>query len=94
MYFQRYIRQLPNIGELVFFDRSWYNRAVVEPVNDFCTRQEYDLFMRHVPEFEMGNSVFRRLDQRLRGGVGNVVFVVDAVERPGAEAKRWLAKVV
>ncbi len=51
-YFQRYIKQLPNKGEIVFFDRSWYNRAVVEPVNKFCTNKEYDLFMRQVPEFE------------------------------------------
>jgi polyphosphate kinase len=51
-YFQRYIRQLPNRGEVVFFDRSWYNRAVVEPVNGFCTREQYERFMRQVPEFE------------------------------------------
>src|SRR5437763_6708084 len=51
-YFQRYMKQLPNRGEIVFFDRSWYNRAVVEPVNGFCTRQEYDRIMQQVPEFE------------------------------------------
>jgi polyphosphate kinase len=51
-YFQRYMRQLPNKGEIVFFDRSWYNRAVVEPVNGFCTPEEYERFMRQVPEFE------------------------------------------
>lgn len=51
-YFQRYIHQLPNKGEIVFFDRSWYNRAVVEPVNDFCTQQQYDTFLQQVPEFE------------------------------------------
>jgi len=51
-YFQRYMRQLPNAGEIVFFDRSWYNRAVVEPVNNFCTRDQYDRFMQQVPEFE------------------------------------------
>jgi polyphosphate kinase 2 len=51
-YFQRYSRQLPNAGEIVFFDRSWYNRAVVEPVNNFCTMQQYQQFMRQVPEFE------------------------------------------
>lgn len=51
-YFQRYMRQLPNKGEIVFFDRSWYNRAVVEPVNEFCTREQYDRFMQQVPEFE------------------------------------------
>lgn len=51
-YFQRYINRLPNNGEIVFFDRSWYNRAVVEPVNEFCTRKEYDTFMGQVNEFE------------------------------------------
>ncbi|MBK7974260.1 MAG: polyphosphate kinase 2 [Deltaproteobacteria bacterium] len=51
-YFQRYMRQLPNRGEIVFFDRSWYNRAVVEPVNGFCNNDEYDRFMRQIPEFE------------------------------------------
>jgi polyphosphate kinase 2 len=51
-YFQRYMRQLPNRGEIVFFDRSWYNRAVVEPVNGFCTREQYERYLRQVPEFE------------------------------------------
>ena len=51
-YFQRYIKELPNPGEIVFFDRSWYNRAVVEPVMGFCTDQEYKEFMVQVPEFE------------------------------------------
>ncbi len=51
-YFQRYMRQLPNRGEIVFFDRSWYNRGIVEPVNNFCTRREYERFMQQVPEFE------------------------------------------
>mgnify|MGYP001795734374 FL=1 len=40
-FFQRYINQLPKPGEIVFFDRSWYNRAVVEPVNNFCSEKEY-----------------------------------------------------
>ena len=51
-YFQRYIKELPNPGEVVFFDRSWYNRAVVEPVMGFCTQQEYNEFLVQVPEFE------------------------------------------
>ena len=51
-YFQRYVEQLPNPGEIVFFDRSWYNRAVVEPVNGFCTDKQYDTFLQQVPEFE------------------------------------------
>ncbi len=51
-FFQRYINQLPKPGEIVFFDRSWYNRAVVEPVNGFCTQQEYEIFMNQVNDFE------------------------------------------
>ena len=51
-YFQRYVEQLPNPGEIVFFDRSWYNRAVVEPVMNFCTPAQYKVFMQQVPEFE------------------------------------------
>ncbi|HKK39014.1 MAG TPA: polyphosphate kinase 2 [Cryomorphaceae bacterium] len=51
-FFQRYINQLPKPGEMVLFDRSWYNRAVVEPVNGFCTSREYDIFMSQVNEFE------------------------------------------
>ncbi|MCB0482239.1 MAG: polyphosphate kinase 2 [Flavobacteriales bacterium] len=51
-YFQRYSEYLPNKGEINFFDRSWYNRAVVEPVMGFCTKDQYKRFMRQVPEFE------------------------------------------
>jgi polyphosphate kinase 2 len=51
-YFQRYIQQLPNKGEIVFFDRSWYNRAVVEPVMGFCTKKEHQRFLQQVTEFE------------------------------------------
>ena len=51
-YFRRYIKALPNPGEMVFFDRSWYNRAVVEPVMGFCTKGQYQKFMVQVPEFE------------------------------------------
>lgn len=51
-YFRRYIKELPNAGEVVFFDRSWYNRAVVEPVMGFCEDDQYQQFMRQVPEFE------------------------------------------
>lgn len=51
-YFQRYIKQLPAAGEIVFFDRSWYNRAVVEPVNGFCTEEDYRIFMGQVNDFE------------------------------------------
>jgi polyphosphate kinase 2 len=51
-YFQRYIKHLPSAGEIVLFDRSWYNRAGVEKVMGFCTVDEYAEFMRQCPEFE------------------------------------------
>lgn len=51
-YFQRYIEVLPNPGQIKFFDRSWYNRAVVEPVMGFCSDKQYEIFMRQVTNFE------------------------------------------
>ena len=51
-YFQRYVKHLPTAGEIVLFDRSWYNRAGVEQVMGFCNPDEYNEFMRQVPEFE------------------------------------------
>ncbi len=51
-YFQRYVAHLPAAGEMVLFDRSWYNRAGVERVMGFCTDEEYDEFMRTCPQFE------------------------------------------
>ena len=51
-YFQRYIEQFPKAGEMVFFNRSWYNRAVLEPVNGFCSEEQYKIFMGQVNDFE------------------------------------------
>ncbi len=51
-FFQRYLQHLPNPGEIVYFDRSWYNRAVVEPVMGFCTPQQHESFMNQVPTVE------------------------------------------
>jgi polyphosphate kinase len=51
-YFQRYVAELPSRGEIVLFDRSWYNRAGVEHVMDFCTEEEYREFLRSCPQFE------------------------------------------
>ncbi len=51
-YFQRYVHHLPGPGEIVFYDRSWYNRAVVEPVMGFCSEEQYQLFMKQVVQFE------------------------------------------
>ncbi|MBB4009463.1 polyphosphate kinase 2 [Allorhizobium taibaishanense] len=51
-YFQRYIAHFPSAGNMSLFDRSWYNRAIVEPVMGFCTQEQYDAFMEQVPRFE------------------------------------------
>jgi polyphosphate kinase len=51
-YFQRYVAHLPTKGEIVLFDRSWYNRAGVEKVMGFCTDEQYETFLRQVPEYE------------------------------------------
>ncbi|MEM6392841.1 MAG: polyphosphate kinase 2 [Planctomycetota bacterium] len=51
-YFQRYVKHLPAAGELILLDRSWYNRAGVEHVMGFCTKEQYEEFMRSCPEFE------------------------------------------
>ena len=51
-YFQRYIQRLPTQGEIILFDRSWYNRAVIEPVMGFCSDQQYQQFLDQVPEVE------------------------------------------
>ncbi|MFT6270042.1 MAG: polyphosphate kinase 2 [Alphaproteobacteria bacterium] len=64
-YFQRYINHLPDPGRIVFFDRSWYNRAVVEPVMVFCTSQQYETFLRQVVTFE---------DMLLEDGVNIIKF--------------------
>jgi polyphosphate kinase len=64
-YFQRYVQHLPTAGEIVLFDRSWYNRAGVERVMGFCTEEEYQEFMRQVPQFER---------QLVRSGVHLIKF--------------------
>ena len=51
-YFQRYVTHLPSAGNITLFDRSWYNRAVVEPVMGFCTDEQHEAFMEEVPRFE------------------------------------------
>lgn len=88
-YFQRYVEQLPAAGEMVLFDRSWYNRAGVEKVMGFCSEDEYWEFLRSCPEFE------RML---IRSGIVLIKywFSVDDkeqdkrfVERIGNPLKRW-----
>ena len=65
-YFQRYVAHLPAAGEMVIFDRSWYNRAGVERVMDYCTQEQYQEFLRSCPEFErMLDRSRHRADQVL-----------------------------
>ena len=52
LYYQRYITHLPAAGEIVIFDRSWYNRAMVEPVMGYCTDEQHKRFLKYAPEFE------------------------------------------
>jgi polyphosphate kinase len=68
LYFQRYAAQLPTGGEFVLFDRSWYNRAGVERVMDFCTKDELAVFLREAPEFE---------GLLVRGGIRVVKFFLE-----------------
>ncbi len=63
-YFQRYVQHLPSAGEIVLFDRSWYNRAMVEPVMGFCTEREHHKFLKDAPDFERmivesGTKIFK-----------------------------------
>jgi polyphosphate kinase 2 len=80
-YFQRYVRYLPAAGELVLFNRSWYNRAGVEPVMGFCTPEEHDEFLREAPSLE------RMLE---RAGIRLVKFWLD-ISR-GEQAERLDAR--
>lgn len=88
-YFQRYVQHLPTRGEIVLFDRSWYNRAGVERVMGFCTDAEYNEFMRQAPEFER---------QLVRSGVHVIKFWFSVSrkeqrrrfkEREGHPLKQW-----
>ncbi len=88
-YFQRYVAHLPSAGEIVIFDRSWYNRAGVERVMGFCTEEEYWEFLRSAPEFE---------NQLIRSGIVVIKYwfsVSDEEqearfqERIDNETKRW-----
>ncbi|WP_149142278.1 polyphosphate kinase 2 [Gemmobacter caeruleus] len=80
-YFQRYIDWFPAAGEMVFFDRSWYNRGIVEPVFGFCTENQKDAFFRQLPDFE---------DMIVREGITFLKFWLD-VSRP-EQLRRMLAR--
>jgi polyphosphate kinase len=81
-YFQRYIKELPNPGEIVFFDRSWYNRAVVEPVMNFCTEEQYEIFMKNVVTIEK-----MLVEDKIH--LFKLWFSIDEVERISDPLKNW-----
>ena len=88
-YFQRYAAQFPTGGEIVLFDRSWYNRAMVEPVLGFCTDEEYRNFMKGVVGFEkdlvrQGTTLVEALLLRVEGGAAATVRA--APHRPAARS--------
>jgi len=88
-YFQRYVAQLPSAGEMVVFDRSWYNRAGVEHVLGFCTDAEYWEFMRSVPEFERMLTRSGIQVVKYWFSVSNDVQMKRFEERLSDPAKRW-----
>lgn len=88
-YFQRYVKELPRAGEMVLFDRSWYNRAGVEKVMGFCTDEEYEIFLENCPQFE---------DMLIRSGIILIKYwfsISDKVQKKRFEdrnedpMKRW-----
>ena len=90
-YFQRYVAQLPAAGEIVLFDRSWYNRAGVERVMGFCSDAEYWEFLRSVPEFErmlraLGHPARQVLVLGQRRGAGAALPGAHRQSRPPLEA--------
>ncbi len=81
-YFQRYVAHLPAAGEMVLFDRSWYNRAGVERVMGFCTDEEYWEFLRSVPEFET---------MLMRSGIHLIKYWISVSD--GEQERRFLSRI-
>jgi len=88
-YFQRYIKQFPHFGELVLFDRSWYNRAMVEPVFGFCTPREHELFLKHVVPFEQALTEEGMLLVKLYFSVSKQKQAIRFDQRRNDALRRW-----
>ena len=82
MYMQRYMQHFPSAGEVVLFDRSWYNRAGVEPVMGFCTKEQHERFLHRCPEFER---------YIVDGGITLVKFWLEVSNKE--QEKRFLARI-
>ena len=86
-YFQRYVAHLPAAGEMVFFDRSWYNRAGVERVMEFCSPEQYTEFLKQAPAFEK-----MLIDHALRRNQGSVSAVMTELALPRRTLNEKMAK--
>lgn len=88
-YFQRYIAHLPSAGQITLFDRSWYNRAVVERVFGFCTPSQYDLFFQQVPGFEHALTADGIHLIKLWLNIGRAEQLRRFLDREGDPLKQW-----
>ncbi|MBU1642351.1 polyphosphate kinase 2, partial [bacterium] len=88
-YFQRYIKHFPHGGEVVLFDRSWYNRAMVESVFGFCTQEEHALFMKHVVPFEESLVDQGTLLVKLYFSVSKVKQAIRFEQRRSDPLRQW-----
>ena len=88
-YFQRYVEQFPRGGEIVLFDRSWYNRAMVEPIFDFCTQKQYSTFMKTVSQFEDDLVEHGIIFHKIYFSVSKSVQSKRFNERENNQLKKW-----
>ncbi len=88
-YFQRYVGYMPSAGEITFFDRSWYNRAVVEKVFGFCTDAARELFFRQVPDFEGALVEDGMILVKLWLNVGRTEQLRRMLDRANDPLKQW-----
>jgi polyphosphate kinase len=88
-YFQRYIKHFPHFGEIVMFDRSWYNRAMVEPVFGFCSPREHALFLKHVVPFEQALTEEGMLLVKLYFSVSKQKQALRFEQRRSDPLRRW-----
>jgi len=88
-YFQRYIKHFPHYGEIVLFDRSWYNRAMVEPVFEFCSPREHALFLKHVVPFEQALTEEGMLLVKLYFSVSKQKQAMRFEQRRTDPLRRW-----
>ena len=88
-YFQRYVEQFPRGGEIVMFDRSWYNRAMVEPIFGFCTQEQYTTFMKTVTQFEDDLVAHGIIFHKIYFSVSKQVQATRFNERETNQLKKW-----